>query len=101
MDDNRWVDARMMSLEPEADWQPDAARALGRFRQRRHARARKRNWVFVGAAAALSLLVLGDMAPRACANPRGCVEPQAAAHCGGFSEDWLQTIRQPARPYHY
>lgn len=78
MDDNRWVDARMKSLEPEAAWQPDAARALGRFRRRRHARARKRNWIFVGAAATLSLIVLGDMAPRACANPRGCAEPHGA-----------------------
>jgi protein-disulfide isomerase len=78
MDDNRWVNARMKSLEPEANLRPDVARALGRFRRRRHASARKRNWIFVGAAATLSLIVLGDMAPSACANPRGCVEPQAA-----------------------
>jgi protein-disulfide isomerase len=78
MDDKHWVEARMTSLNPEARWHPDAARALGRFRQRRRAGKRKRNWIFVGAAAALSLIVLGDLAPRACANPRGCVEPQAA-----------------------
>jgi protein-disulfide isomerase len=78
MDDNRWVDARMASLEPEADWQPDGASALGRFRQRRRARARLRNWVFA-AAATVSLIVLGDMTPRACANPRGCMESQAPA----------------------
>lgn len=78
MDDNRWVDARIASLEPAADWQPDAASALGRFRQRRRARARRRNWIFA-AAAAVSLIVLGDMTPRACANPRGCVDSQASA----------------------
>jgi protein-disulfide isomerase len=78
MDDNRWVDARMALLEPEADWRPDATAALGRFRQRRHVGVRRRNWIFAGAAASLSLIVLGDMAPRACANPRGCAEPQAA-----------------------
>jgi protein-disulfide isomerase len=76
MDDNRWVDARMASLEPGADWQPDAARALGRFRRRR-AGVKRRNWICVGAAAALSLIVLDGMVPHACANPRGCVEPQA------------------------
>ena len=78
MDDNRWVDARMTSLEPEADWQPDATAALSRFRQRRRARAHRRNWTFA-AAAAVSLIVLGDMSPRACANPRGCVDSQASA----------------------
>jgi protein-disulfide isomerase len=77
MNDDLWVDARIAFLEPETDWQPDAGRALLGFRRRRRAAARKRNWIFAGAAAALSLLVLGDMAPRACANPRGCIESQA------------------------
>lgn len=85
MDDNRWVKARMASLNPEADWQPDTSGALGRFRQRRRAGVQKRNWIFVGAAATLSLIVLGDLAPRACANPRGCVEPQAVAPTAALS----------------
>jgi protein-disulfide isomerase len=79
MDDNRWVDARMASLEPEADWQPNVTAALSRFRQRRRAGVRRRNWILAAAAAAVSLIVLSDMTPRACANPRGCVESQAAA----------------------
>jgi protein-disulfide isomerase len=78
MDDNRWVDARMTSLEPEADWQPNVTAALSRFRQRRRARVHRRNWIFAAAAAAVSLIVLSNLTPRACANPRGCMESQAS-----------------------
>jgi protein-disulfide isomerase len=81
MDDSRWVDSRMASLDAAADWQPDVTRALGQLRERHRAgRARRRNWICVLAATAAILIVLGIMEPRACANPRGCENaPQTAA----------------------
>ncbi len=79
MDDNRWVDERMASLEPEAGWRPNALHALTRFRQRRRAGAvRRRSLLCLLAAAVLTLAVLGEIAPRACARPLGCEQPQTA-----------------------
>jgi protein-disulfide isomerase len=75
----RWVTGRLASLEADAAWQPDQTAAWMRFRRRRRARAAGRNSLFLVAAAALSLFVLGDFAPRACANPRGCEDPAAAS----------------------
>ena len=62
------------------DWRPDPVRAWERFRSRRRARAaRRRNTLLVVAAGAVTALIFADITPRACANPRGCEEPQPAA----------------------
>lgn len=80
MEDERWVEDRLSRLDPDAGWQPDAAAALDRFRRRRRAHfARRRNTVLLLAAGAVIALVLTDMTPRACANPRGCEQPTATA----------------------
>lgn len=79
MDDERWVDERLASLEPQAGWQPDLTGALERFRRRRaERRAHRRNTVLLFAAGLLIALVFADLTPRACANPRGCSQPEAA-----------------------
>ena len=73
MDNSAWADARIASLEPAADWQPDAGRALGRLRERRRAgQVRRRNWFYVAGGAAASLIIVSMLQPNACANPRGC-----------------------------
>jgi protein-disulfide isomerase len=98
MDDNRWVDARMASLELGDDWQPDATAALGRFRRRRRDGVRRRNWILAAAAAGVSLIVLSDMAPRACAEPRGCVESQAATSAPAPATTNYKTSGNPRAP---
>jgi protein-disulfide isomerase len=74
MDTSRWVDERLSSLEPPADWRPDPSAAFAGL-QRRTAPARRRWWLWAtlsaGAAAACAVLLLVT-APSACANPLGC-----------------------------
>lgn len=77
MEDSRWVDGRMASLDPTADWRPDTSRALARLHNRR--RARRVNWICGFAAAAAILIGVNATTPRACANPLGCGKPPAVA----------------------
>jgi protein-disulfide isomerase len=77
MDDNRWVDDRMASLDP-GDWKPDSSAAFSGLMQRNAKAtppARNRWWVWAtvsatAAAAGIAMLLLS--APPACANPLGC-----------------------------
>src|SRR5581483_942388 len=84
--DERWVNERLASLEPDPGWRPDAAAAMQRLARRQRASGTRRNVICIAAAAALAVLVLGDMAPRACAEPRGCEQqgsrPAAALAAG-------------------
>jgi protein-disulfide isomerase len=73
MNDEQWVDQRMQSLGPAADWHPDAAGALAELR-RRDAQRRvwmrgwQRGWTWSIATAAMSAVVmLGLPAPAKCA----------------------------------
>jgi protein-disulfide isomerase len=74
MDDNRWVDERLSSLDPPGDWRPDSSLALARLR-RREAPTRRRWWLWATlsatAATGCAVLLLVS-APSACANPLGC-----------------------------
>jgi protein-disulfide isomerase len=80
MNNEAWVNARLASLEPEAAWQPDAARAFQRFeRRRRNFAIRWRGAAGLLAAAVVTLVVLNATAPRACAKPRGCEQAQPSA----------------------
>src|SRR5215471_18216595 len=78
--EDSWVTRRLAALEPLDDWRPDPVRAWERFRSRRRARAaRRRNTLLALAAGTITALVFADITPRACANPRGCEQPQPAA----------------------
>jgi len=75
-DVNRWVDERLSSLDPPADWRPDSSAAFARLR-RLHAPARRRWWLWASlsaaaAAAAACAVLLLVSTPSACANPLGC-----------------------------
>jgi protein-disulfide isomerase len=77
MDNSRWVDQRLSSLDPPADWQPDSSAAFARLRRRDTPR-RHRLWVWVSVTAtalAACAVILLTSAPRACANPLGCSQP--------------------------
>jgi protein-disulfide isomerase len=74
MDDSRWVDERLASLDPAGDWQPDPSAAFARL-QRRGMPARHGWWLWASlsaAAAAAGAVLLLVSAPPACANPLGC-----------------------------
>jgi protein-disulfide isomerase len=74
MDDSRWVDERLSSLDPAGDWQPDSSAAFAKLR-RRHAPSPHRWWLWASlsatAAAACAVFLLVSTPP-ACANPLGC-----------------------------
>jgi len=74
MDANRWVDERLSSLDPPADWRPDSSAAFARLRSRDAPRRRWWLWATVSAtaAAAGAVLLLLSSTPTACANPLGC-----------------------------
>ena len=74
----QWVNQRLEALDPNRTWQPDAGGAFHRLRRRRRARATGRGAAFGLAAAALAVLLFGDITPKACAKPRGCEQPQPA-----------------------
>ena len=80
MDVNRWVDDRLSSLDPPANWRPDSWAALARLR-RRDAPTRRWWWLWATvsatAAAACAILLLVST-PAACANPLGCSQPAPA-----------------------
>jgi len=57
-----WVTRQMAYLDPPAEWQPDAAAALERFRDRAHAHRRRtmwRRWPGWTAAAAVVIVLIG------------------------------------------
>jgi protein-disulfide isomerase len=105
INDSRWVDERMASLEPGTDWQPNAGRALARLRSRdRAARFWRRGFVGALAAAVLVCAVLVVMqSPQACATPLGCTskglrtvfQPKVAAPAP-VNPPALQTPAPPA-----
>lgn len=71
-----WADERMASLAPDAAWQPNAAKAFGRMRERDRG-ARVRRWLLAATgAAAACLLLITVPAPLACAS---CLRPVTAA----------------------
>jgi peroxiredoxin len=67
MNTNRWVDHQLAKLNPDGEWQPNATRALARFKERRDARkagVRKWTWAAAGVIAACVCL-LSFSGPRA------------------------------------
>ena len=83
----RWVDERLGALDGFADWQPNAAKALGALRWRR--RVRRAGWVSATAATlAAGLVLLAVSGPKACANPVECANEaaQASAPAHNFKE---------------
>jgi protein-disulfide isomerase len=81
MDDSRWVDERLSSLDPAADWRPDASAALARWQRRAgvSASAGSRRWrlwatLSATAAAGFAAFLLLSTSP-VCANPLGCSQP--------------------------
>jgi len=83
MDVSRWVDRRLSSLEPPANWSPDSATALAKLRRRGNTPRGHRWWLWAtlsatAAAACAGFLLLNT--PPACANPLGCSQPTPPAH---------------------
>lgn len=84
MDDNRWMEERLESLNP-GEWRPDSAAAFARLSKRDGAAQPTRRgwwmWLTVSATAAMAVIAfLLLSAPPACANPLGCKqEPSNAA----------------------
>ena len=78
MDDSRWVEDRMASLDP-GNFRPDSGAAWSRLRNRAGGGQRVRGnrwwvWAMLSAAAAVAVCIglLMVSAPSACANPLGC-----------------------------
>jgi peroxiredoxin len=68
---NHWVDARLASLSPDGEWQPDASKGLAQLYERRRngiRHGRRRTWMAAGAMAAclyfMALPVSGVFAHR-------------------------------------
>ncbi len=84
MDDNRWVDERLDSLNP-GEWRPDSSAAFARLRRRDGAvqPSRRGWWMWLTVSATAAVVVIAFLllsAPPACANPLGCKqEPSNAA----------------------
>ena len=55
LNDDRWVEDRLAVLNTDAQWQPDAARAMSRLRARR---GRSRRWTYIAAGAAVTSMSL-------------------------------------------
>lgn len=84
---DQWVDRRLAALEPPNTWQPNAARALARFRERQKAyRIRRTRWTWAAVAASLTALGVFLLAPAPCSgagcNKPGATAPPAAAFVG-------------------
>jgi cytochrome c biogenesis protein CcmG/thiol:disulfide interchange protein DsbE len=63
MNTNRWVDHHLVKLNPDADWQPNTARAFARFEERRRPVSRRLTWA-VAAVIAACICVLAFLASR-------------------------------------
>ena len=73
-----WVDRCMEALDPPRTWQPNAARALVRFRERQKAyRVRRTRWTWAAAAAAIAGIGLFLLVPAPCSGA-GCVKSSTA-----------------------
>jgi cytochrome c biogenesis protein CcmG/thiol:disulfide interchange protein DsbE len=83
-----WVEGRMAELEPAANWQPDATRALAGVRERdRRTASRRRAWSWAAAAAStVSVVVLAVPATRA-AVYRACTAACAVVWPSVLAED--------------
>jgi peroxiredoxin len=58
-DVNRWADDRMARLDPEIAWQPNVARALARFEERRRSeQGRGWTWTWIAAATVAACVCL-------------------------------------------
>ena len=84
MNDEKWVDRRMQSLGPAADWHPDSARTLAALKRRdAHRRGWQRGGIWSLATASMcAAFMLGLPAPAKCALAGvGCkgVAPAVAA----------------------
>jgi protein-disulfide isomerase len=76
---DRWVDRCMEALDPPQAWQPNAAHALVRFRERQNAyRVRRTRWTWAAAAASITGIGLFLLAPAPCSGA-GCVKSGPAA----------------------
>ncbi len=75
----QWVDRCMEALNPPPTWQPNAARALVRFRERQKAyRVRRTRWTWAAAAASITGIGLFLLAPAPCSGA-GCVKSSVPA----------------------
>jgi protein-disulfide isomerase len=81
MDDNRWVNDRLSSLDPPTDWQPNSSAAFARLRRREKPVRRLWLWATLSATAAAGCGVLLLVStPSACANPLGCSQSAQSEH---------------------
>jgi protein-disulfide isomerase len=74
INDSQWSDRQMGSLEPDAAWQPDAARGMMRLKSLDRSQRRRRRgmlWTLAAALAACAVLTVLQ-SPQACATPLGC-----------------------------
>jgi len=105
MDVNRWVDERLRSLDPPAEWRPNSPAAFAQLR-RRSTPTRRRWWLWATlsatAAAGGAVLLLLSSAPTACANPLGCAPstpmrptPSPAVALGPASAGSIARDRKP------
>jgi protein-disulfide isomerase len=88
----RWVEDRLATLQPAADFRPNASQALARLQQRDRAyRVTRRRWFWGGgaAAAAVCLAVLAMPAPCNAASSTPCGRPIATSL-------WDSLFRKPA-----
>ena len=103
-----WVDRRLAALDPPKTWQPDTARALAQFCERRKAyRSRRTRWTWAAIAASVTAVAALLLAPAPCSgagcNPsRAPARPAPAAVFNGPVQapppSTPVTIAQAARP---
>jgi protein-disulfide isomerase len=61
---DQWVDRHLAALDPPKTWQPNATRALARFRERQKAyRIRRTRWTWAAVAASVTAIGLFLLAP--------------------------------------
>src|SRR5215470_1371662 len=83
MNDNRWVEDRLATLEPTREFQPDADQGLVRVRARRRARTLRRK-LYVWSTAGFTLLATGILVSPEC----------KAAGCSVPARDYAKTLWQ-------
>jgi peroxiredoxin len=67
-ENNQWIDDRLATLNPAADFAPDVNRGLAQLRHRRHTRTRTWTWTWSAAAGVAGISLLAFPAPRAAAQ---------------------------------
>jgi len=103
MNDEQWVDRRMESLDPAAEWHPNAAVALAGLRRRDgRRRRRQRGWMFSFATVAMfAVVMLGLPAPAKCALAGvGCkgIAPAVVGTAGGHGVAGYKESGSPTAP---